>query len=83
MPQPRYKFPVPSPTGGLTTLEVPLSDFRKCPCGCSLFRQVHMVTWVKNSDHIGAEPLRLVANIFLCEECAREITSDDGCIGGD
>lgn len=58
-------------------LAIDADDFKRCPCGCDLFRQLHRVTWVKPMDQIGSEPVRFVVNVFLCDKCGREIGPDD------
>ena len=74
-----YKFPLNSPNG-VVVVEVPLEDFKTCPCGCVNFRQAYRVTWVKPSGVIGADPICFKADVYLCDGCGREVTPEDKAI---
>ena len=74
-----YQFPLNTPEG-VAIVGVPYEDFKKCTCGCADFRQVYHVTWVKPEGIIGAQPICFKADVYLCDDCGRELLQDDKAI---
>lgn len=58
---------------GVMQFAVPDDDMKCCPCGCSYFRPVFKICFVKPGDVIGAEPILCRTEIFLCDKCEQPL----------
>jgi hypothetical protein len=68
----RYGFNIQTEKGNLQ-LAVPAEEFKVCSCGCDLFRHAYKITWA-NTGMIGAPPLCLRVDVYLCDKCGNELT---------
>lgn len=70
-----HEFIIQTPQGA-AKLSVPGEEMKVCPCGCDLFRMSSRITWIKPQGVLGAKPLCLRVEVFLCEQCGKEVTPD-------
>jgi len=71
MSEPKHhEFRIPTPHG-VQVLTVPDDQMRCCPCGCDLFNLRHKVAYVKPANVIGALPICLQVEVFVCADCEK------------
>ena len=76
--QKAYAFRIPiGPNGEVGVVNVPHEAMKVCPCGCDLFMPVSRVGYAKPGGVVGAEPIRLAYQVFVCLHCEREIEPGD------
>jgi len=72
----KYNFPVQTPQGpGVVSISA--DEFKQCPCGSELFQVLNRVAWLHPRGIIGAEPMCLKVEVFVCNTCGREISHSD------
>lgn len=79
-PEKTYTFHVPTPNG-TAVLHIPHRAMKVCPCGSEFFRTVSRVTYVKPKGMVGAEPIAMRVEVYVCDKCDRELLPDDASIG--
>jgi len=75
-----FPFTLHTPFGP-TSLRVPLSGMKQCPCGSQFFETVNRIAYIKPRDQAGADWIALKAETYLCIECGREVQVNDQTIG--
>lgn len=74
--QEKYKFHINTPTGP-AAFEVPAKGMKVCPCGCDLFRLAYRIAYARPTGVLGAEPMCLRVEAYLCLVCDRELSPSD------
>jgi hypothetical protein len=75
-----HRFHIPSERG-VMIVEVPHTQMKRCNCGNSLFDKKYYVTWGKPAGVIGAEPICLNVEVYVCSRCGEPVTIDNPVIG--
>lgn len=75
-----HDFQLPTPQG-MAVVKVPHSAMKICPCGCDRYVSQFHVTWGKPQGVLGAQPLCMRVEVFVCADCKRELRPDDRCVG--
>lgn len=76
--QHHFQFNTPQ---GVAMATVPHSQMRRCTCGCDRFQVEYHVTWGKPSGQLGAQPICMQVQIFVCAECGEEVTPASPTVG--
>lgn len=77
---PMHHFTLQTPQG-VAQLKVPHSAMKECPCGSDLFDLQYHVTWVKPNGVLGAAPMCLRAEVYVCVKCGEKLTQQHKSVG--
>ena len=72
MKKTEHEFIIATPQGP-ARMTVPDEEMKVCPCGCDLFRLLNKVAYVKPSGVIGAKPMCLRVEVYVCNKCGTAI----------
>lgn len=75
-----HTFALQTPQG-IGQLRVPHADMKCCPCGSDKFNMVYHVTWGRPSNLIGAEPMCLRVEVYVCADCGMELKPNHPNVG--
>lgn len=75
-----HTFNVQTPHG-VGQFIVPHTDMKCCPCGCDRFNLQFHVTWGRPGNIIGAEPICLRVEVYVCADCGAEVTPNHPTVG--
>jgi hypothetical protein len=77
----KHTFTFQDSQGRMVQMRIPHKAMKQCFCGCDRFVPQYHIGWGKPAGMLGAEPMQLKVELYVCVECGEMLLPSHPMVG--